>query len=393
MATAMRQWLPVSEVSYPLGLSCLLHGFLAVVVVYAPPWFGAKPFKIPVSYEVTLVTPSGGGTARASPSTAQRPKAAAGARAKTAPSSRARAAAPRSVASRPRDVLTLPPSPARPVAPRPAVQPLPAPARSEELTVPATRASAKRPTIQLDAVPPAAPPVLPAKSAVQAAPASPPVAPIVAPIVTPPPSLALAKPAPVRPPVAPPSPPSVAAPRAVVAPKVAAPPAIAQPVITPPVVMPPRVRAPVLPVSPPEIDTPTLAMAPDPVVPSIHGGDAGLSLGEGEHGADLEPGVFVGNTDPALAYYFVLIQDKISSHWTPPKIPAGATATVNVSLRVLRSGQIRELGVNASSGDRLVDDSAVRAVRLSSPLPPLPTLFTPEALSLQLRFTLAGVQS
>jgi protein TonB len=106
-----------------------------------------------------------------------------------------------------------------------------------------------------------------------------------------------------------------------------------------------------------------------------------------------QSGVVVGNTDPALAYYFVLIQDKITGNWTPPKIPAGTMSSLSLSLRILRSGQIRDLGVDASSGDRILDESALRAVRLSTPLPPLPPLFKAETLSLQLRFTLVGEKS
>jgi protein TonB len=106
-----------------------------------------------------------------------------------------------------------------------------------------------------------------------------------------------------------------------------------------------------------------------------------------------ETGVTVGNTDPALAYYFVLIQDKITGNWTPPKMGPGTTAGLNLSLRILRSGQVRDLAIDASSGDRILDDSALRAVRLSTPLPPLPPLFRAETLYLQLRFTFVGEKS
>ena len=110
-------------------------------------------------------------------------------------------------------------------------------------------------------------------------------------------------------------------------------------------------------------------------------------------GMVAETGVTVGNTDPALAYYFVLIQDKITGNWTPPKMGPGTTASANLAIRILRSGQVRDLAVDASSGDRILDDSALRAVRLSTPLPPLPPLFKAETLYLQLRFTFVGEKS
>jgi TonB family protein len=123
------------------------------------------------------------------------------------------------------------------------------------------------------------------------------------------------------------------------------------------------------------------------------GANLAQAAGGQDVGTSAETGVTIGNTDPALAYYFVLIQDKITGNWMPPKMSPGTTAGVSVSLKILRSGQVRNVAVWASSGDRLLDDSAVRAVGLSHPLPPLPPLYKAEMLSLELRFTLVGEKS
>ena len=122
------------------------------------------------------------------------------------------------------------------------------------------------------------------------------------------------------------------------------------------------------------------------------GAQAGSTAAHGL-GMVAETGVTAGNTDPALAYYFVLIQDKITGNWTPPKMGPGTTASINLSLKILRSGQVRDLSVESSTGDRALDDSALHAIRLSSPLPPLPPLFKAETLTLQLRFTFVGEKS
>ncbi|MDD5560474.1 TonB family protein [Candidatus Methylomirabilis sp.] len=149
------------------------------------------------------------------------------------------------------------------------------------------------------------------------------------------------------------------------------------------------------PPAPPKIVAPQVTSAPaisqSVMTPSVSD-FAKAGVGQGL-GVATETGVTVGSTDPALAYYFVLIQDKITGNWTPPKMSPGMTASVSVSLKILRSGQVRNLTVGTSSGDRLLDDSAVRAVSLSSPLPPLPPLFKAEALSLELRFTFVGEKS
>lgn len=283
---AIGRRLPLPEVSSSCGLSFLLHGLLALAVLYVPQWLHGKPFKVPVSYEVTLVSPKETDSKQKPDSPLRVGQKVATATAKAA--------------AQPRDVLTLP-SLSNPSISGAAVRPHASPTRTEEMTLPGRHRPSERQ----------------------------PVAPV----------------------VAPPAPPKI------VAPQVASAPALSQSVITPPV-----------------------------------GDLAKAGAGQGL-GVATETGVTVGNTDPALAYYFVLIQDKITGNWTPPKMSPGTTASVSLSLRILRSGQVRNLAVGSSSGDRLLDDSAVRAVGLSSPLPPLPPLFKAEALSLDLRFTFVGEKS
>lgn len=275
MVGVSEQRFPLTEVSSSFSLSFVVHGLLVLAIVYVPQWLHGKPFKVPVSYEVTLVSPGGPGSER-----------------------KVATAAPKAVAQ-PRDLLTLPSLP-RPVIPGAAVRLQPPPTRTDEMTLPAKgRLSQRRPAV---------------------------------------------------PSVAPPAPPKI------VAPQISPAPAISRPV----------------------------------AMPSSE--TQGFSASQGLAGP-TETGVTVGSTDPALAYYFVLIQDKITGNWTPPKMSPGTTASVSLSLRILRSGQVRDLAVNSSSSDRLLDDSAVRAVRLSTPLPPLPPLFKAETLLLELRFTFVGEKS
>jgi len=369
MLAAMGRRLPLAEVTYPVGLSFLFHGLMAIAVVFAPQWLRAKPFKLPVTYEVTLVAPpGGGGQPPSSPSSRPGPKVAA---------TQAKVLAPPPPAVQPREVLTLPSGP-RPVVPQAAVRSQPSPARTDEMTLPSKRAAPdrRRPDPVASTPPPIVAPARPAPVI------TPPVVPIVPPTVAPPPSLAVVRPARVRS-VAPPPPAAPVSPPTVIAPRVAAPPDITRPVITPPVVTPPKVAS----------ARAQEARGMKPAAPAATlGAQEGAAAAHGL-GMVAETGVTVGNTDPALAYYFVLIQDKITGNWTPPKMGQGTTASVNLALRILRSGQVRDLAIDAPSGDRILDDSALRAVRLSTPLPPLPPLFKAETLYLQLRFTFVGEKS
>lgn len=263
---AIGRRLPLSDISSSCGLSFVFHGLLALAIIYVPQWFHGKPFKVPLNYEVTLVSPK-------ETDSAQQPGL-------SLPAGQKIATAAVKAAAQPRDLLTLPSR-------------LTPSGRTEEMTWSVKRRSSERQPPG-SAVVPAAPPKI-------------------------------------------------------IAPQVASAPGISRAAMTPPV---------------------------------------GQRVG-----AAMETGVMVGNTDPALAYYFVLIQDKITGSWMPPKMSPGTTASVTLSLRILRSGQVRDLAVGSSSGDRLLDDSALRAVNLSSPLPPLPPLFKAETLSLELRFTFVGERS
>jgi TonB family protein len=77
---------------------------------------------------------------------------------------------------------------------------------------------------------------------------------------------------------------------------------------------------------------------------------------------------------------------KIQQNWVPVGAAGGPETVAVVRFRVLRSGQVRELALEASSGNASLDASALRAIRQSQPLPPFPILLTDPALDLRYRF-------
>ncbi len=72
-----------------------------------------------------------------------------------------------------------------------------------------------------------------------------------------------------------------------------------------------------------------------------------------------------------FSYYLRQIQDKISNNWTWSQSYSGDYKTV-VYFRILRSGEISELKIKNSSGNKLYDNLCLRAVEVSSPFAPLP---------------------
>jgi TonB family protein len=90
----------------------------------------------------------------------------------------------------------------------------------------------------------------------------------------------------------------------------------------------------------------------------------------------------------ALASYLALVDWKIQANWVPVGASSSPETVVVVRFRVLRSGQVRDVELDTSSSNASVDNSALRAVRQSIPLPPFPNLLTESYLDLRYRFVM-----
>jgi protein TonB len=88
-------------------------------------------------------------------------------------------------------------------------------------------------------------------------------------------------------------------------------------------------------------------------------------------------------------YYLQIIQTKVTGNWQPPQGILGRKKelTMMVYFAIDRKGNISEIQVENSSGSMLLDQSATRAVQLTNPLPPLPSVVKEEILRVHFRFT------
>jgi TonB family protein len=66
-------------------------------------------------------------------------------------------------------------------------------------------------------------------------------------------------------------------------------------------------------------------------------------------------------------------------------LPKGDMENV-VNARILRNGAVVDVIFEKRSGNRYFDDSAVRAVKKASPLPPLPSWIRGESIEIGIRF-------
>jgi TonB family protein len=99
----------------------------------------------------------------------------------------------------------------------------------------------------------------------------------------------------------------------------------------------------------------------------------GISFGTGTGGG--VPGI--GSAAFPYDYYRSALRSILQSHWRRPVTPEGLAETVTCEVRfaILRTGIIQDIQIVHPSGNAILDQSALRAVYDSNPLPPLPAQY------------------
>jgi colicin import membrane protein len=85
--------------------------------------------------------------------------------------------------------------------------------------------------------------------------------------------------------------------------------------------------------------------------------------------------------------YYGVIWSRIKSQWALPGgiLPKSALESV-VHVRILRNGSLMDIYLDKRSGNTYFDNSALRAVTKSNPLPPLPAWYRESSLDVGIRF-------
>ena len=102
-------------------------------------------------------------------------------------------------------------------------------------------------------------------------------------------------------------------------------------------------------------------------------------------GLPVVSGPVVDIPDFQYDYYLGLIRSKVDNRWSQPVTYKQVKQTL-VDFIIRRDGKIDNVGVAESSGDSYFDQTAVRAVSLSNPFPPLPRGYKEDFLKVRYRF-------
>jgi TonB family protein len=115
---------------------------------------------------------------------------------------------------------------------------------------------------------------------------------------------------------------------------------------------------------------------------------SGLRIGTGSGPGGSGFGDFSGLANFPFTWYLQILTDKVSTNWFTSLVDPGVSGNFQtiIFFKIQKDGQISELKIEASSGLDPLDLSALRAVRASSPFPPLPRDYEEAYLAIHLIF-------
>jgi TonB family protein len=118
------------------------------------------------------------------------------------------------------------------------------------------------------------------------------------------------------------------------------------------------------------------------------GGSGAKGAGTGSGGGPGGGGnITVDNQDFRFAYYLEVLRERISYNWSPPPVfGSAAEVTATVYFKISRNGTISDEKIERTSKHEIFDRAAVRAVKISDPLPPLPAGFKGKWLGVHFEF-------
>ena len=85
-------------------------------------------------------------------------------------------------------------------------------------------------------------------------------------------------------------------------------------------------------------------------------------------------------------FYINLILTKVTNNWLDPLPTTKAHLVATVYFRIVRSGKLKDLKIENSSGSPIFDQGAIKAISLSEPFPPLPDEYKSDFLGVHFEF-------
>ena len=101
-------------------------------------------------------------------------------------------------------------------------------------------------------------------------------------------------------------------------------------------------------------------------------------------------GVSVDSGNFPYVGYINILRNKVAENWAPAPYAYSGVKKVLVYFSISKNGSVDKMSVKETSGVSYIDRSAIRAVKNSSPFPPLPSGFPDDYLGVYFMFELSG---
>ena len=110
-------------------------------------------------------------------------------------------------------------------------------------------------------------------------------------------------------------------------------------------------------------------------------------------GADKEI-QFMGKEPPTVGKYKIEVAIIIQKNWKAPtdQISVKDNIFASINFKVMPDGTIKDVTLTEASGNKFLDDSALKAVVDSSPVPPHPKSIGMPFVDMDIRFTPYGLK-
>jgi TonB family protein len=102
--------------------------------------------------------------------------------------------------------------------------------------------------------------------------------------------------------------------------------------------------------------------------------------------AGLGEGIGGGSIDPIMQKYHNDVLEKIENAWRKPALSKKDLPMVEMVIKIRRDGTVVDISIETRSGNRLYDESVVRAIKAAEPLPRIPVAIKGDTVELGFRF-------
>lgn len=113
---------------------------------------------------------------------------------------------------------------------------------------------------------------------------------------------------------------------------------------------------------------------------------------ENTAGFASQPGT--AEMDTQMRAYYAMVWSRIKGKWALPQgILRGEVLETVIDVTILRNGAVTQVNFEKRSGNSYFDESAMKAIRKASPLPPLPAWIGENSLGVGIRFHSSELKS